>query len=176
MASDTGLALGDQAPNFTGPLVTPDGDGEDVSLSELLDDRPVLLCFYTNDFSPDCIDQWCSFRDYDWFTANDNVQVVGVSKSRPTTHRKFIDYLDLNFPLFADTDLEIAAAFDVDYRVFKVAPRSRRSCFLLDQDGVVRYRWISEHPLDPTRDTPPVGDIQAAITEELDVEPTPNDR
>jgi peroxiredoxin len=169
MVTDVGLPLDDQAPDFTATLVRPDGDSEEVALSELLDDRPVLLCFYTNDFSPDCIDQWCSFRDYDWFTANENVHVVGVSKSRPTTHQRFIDYLDLNFPLYADTDLEIAAAFDVDYRVFKVAPRSRRSCFLLDQEGAVRYRWISEHPLDPTRDTPPVGDIQAAIAAELGV-------
>jgi len=170
MTDDTGLAVGDDAPEFTAPLVSPDDERDDVSLASLLAAGPVLLCFYTNDFSPDCVDQWCSFRDYGWFDADDAVQVVGVSKSRPFTHRKFIDYLDLGFPLFADTDLAIASAFDVDYRVFKIAPRARRSCFLIDSDGVVRYRWLSEHPLDPTRDTPPVDEIHRAIVAELDVD------
>jgi len=174
MTDHVGLALGDRVPDLSAPLVYPDGRQEEVSLSELLDEKPVLLCFYTNDFTPDCVDQWCSFRDYEWFEADDAVQVVGVSKSRPFTHRKFIDYLDLAFPLYADTDLSMASAFEVDYRVFKVAPRSRRSCFLIDSDGVVRYRWISDHPLDPTRDTPSVDEIRRAIVEELDAgEPEP---
>lgn len=39
---------------------------------------------------------------------------------------------------------------------------------LLDEDGVVRYRWVGEHPLDPTRDQPPMSEIHAAIAEEFD--------
>ena len=167
MSDSDGIAVGEQVGDVTETLVRPDGDTTEVPLSDLLDDRPVLLTFYTNDFSPDCIKEWCSFRDYDWFTSDDSVQVVGVSKSRPFTHRKFIDHLGLQFPLYADTDLDLASAFGVDYRVFKIAPRARRSCFLLDSDGVVRYKWISEHPLDPTRDQPPISDIHEAIVEEF---------
>ena len=162
-----GLDVGDSAPDFTAPLVSPERGVEDVSLDSLLDDRPVLLCFYTNDFSPDCIDEWCSFRDYQWFSTSDQVQVVGISKSRASTHRRFIDYLDLTFPLFADTDLSVADAFDVSYRTFKLFPRARRSCFLLDEDRTVRYRWIGTHPLDPTRDTPDVYEVHEAIREEF---------
>jgi peroxiredoxin len=60
----SGLNVGDPASDFTAPLVSPEDGVEEVSLGSLLADRPVLLCFYTNDFSPDCIDEWCSFRDY----------------------------------------------------------------------------------------------------------------
>jgi peroxiredoxin len=167
MTTERALSVGDDAPSFTEALVAPDRETEDVPITDFLVEKSVLLCFYTNDFSPDCVGQWCSFRDYDWFTANDDVHVVGVSKSRPFTHRKFIDYLDLGFPLYADTNLDIASAFGVDYRVFGVARRARRSCFLIDQSGDVQYRWLGDHSIDPTRDSPPVDEIRVAIEDHL---------
>ncbi|WP_435180164.1 redoxin domain-containing protein [Halorussus sp. AFM4] len=168
MGDSTGIEVGETVGDVTGTLVRPDGTASETALSALLAEGPVLLTFYTNDFSPDCVEEWCSFRDYDWFASSDAVRVVGASKSRPFTHRKFIDHLDLQFPLYADTDLDLAAAFGVRYRVFKLVPRARRSCFLLDEDGVVRYRWVGEHPLDPTRDQPPIAEIHQAIAEEFD--------
>lgn len=166
-ADDVGLPVGSEAPDVSGTLVHPDGRVEKRRLSSLLDEEAVLLTFYTNDFSPDCIREWCSFRDFGWFTATQDLQVVGVSKSRVGTHKRFIDYLDLDFPLFADRNLEISKAFGVDYRVFNVLPRARRSCFFIDQDGVVRYKWIGEHPLDPTRDTPPIEELHDRIKDLL---------
>ncbi|WP_336000342.1 redoxin domain-containing protein [Halorientalis halophila] len=171
MTDSTGLAVGDTVPDFTAQLVDPDGTERTVALSELLEDKPVLLNFYTADFSPDCVDEWCSFRDFDWFASGEQVQVVGASKSGPALHKRFIDYLDLGFPLYADPDLEIAEALGVRYRAFKITSRARRSCFLIDQDQRVRYKWLSEHWLDPTRDTPPVREMHEAIVEELGGEP-----
>jgi peroxiredoxin len=167
---DVGLAVGSEVPDVGGRLVRPDGPTADVRLDELLADGPVLLSFYTADFSPDCVEEWCSFRDFDWFASGETVRVVGVSKSGPRLHRQFIDRLGLQFPLYADTDLDIAAAFGVDYRAFGLVRRSRRSCFLLDADGVVRYKWVGDHWLDPTRDTPPVGEIYDAVRERLDLD------
>jgi peroxiredoxin len=167
MTESVGLAVGETAPEFTAPLVRPDGTTTDTPLSELLAERPVLLSFYTVDFSPDCIEEWCSFRDFDWFASGEQVSVVGISKSGPRLHRSFIDRLDLGFPLYSDPNLDVAAAFGVDYRAFKLFSRSRRSCFLLDTDRTIRYRWVGDHWLDPTRDTPPVGEIHDAIRAEL---------
>lgn len=162
-----GLSVGTRAPSVSAPLVRPDGETTTVPLESLYSDRPILLTFYTNDFSPDCIEEWCSFRDYEWFTPDTRVDIVGVSKSRISTHRKFIDRLDLSFPLYADTDLTMAEAFDVKYRVFKLIPRARRSCFLIDRDGIIRYKWLAEHRLDPTRDTPDLDELRSAIEREL---------
>lgn len=164
------LDVGDPAPEFAATLVTPEGETREASLSELLD-KPVLLSFYTVDFSPDCIEEWCAFRDFDWFASGEEVNVVGVSKSGPRLHRQFIDRLDLGFPLYADTDLAISEAFGVVYRTFGVFRRSRRSCFLIDEDGVIRYRWLGEHWLDPTRDTPPVDELHEAVRAEIGEEP-----
>jgi peroxiredoxin Q/BCP len=168
MTTDRGLAVGETAPSFTAPLVFPDGSVEQTSLESLLEDRPVLLSFYTNDFSPDCIDEWCSFRDLNWFSAGEAVQVVGISKSRVKTHEKFLSYLDLQFPLYADTDLAVADKYAVTYRVLKIVRRPHRSCFLIDGDRQIRYKWVGEHPLDPTLDTPPVEEIRDAISQKLD--------
>jgi peroxiredoxin Q/BCP len=167
MSSAPGIEVGEAAPEFAAPLVHPDGETSDVALSELLASGPVLLSFYTNDFSPDCIEEWCSFRDFDWFADNDAVQVVGISKSGSYLHRRFIDYLDLGFPLFSDPDLDVAKKYRVNYRTVKLFPRARRSCFLVDTDGLIRYRWLGEHWLDPTRDTPPVAEIHEAIADIL---------
>ena len=170
MSDATGIEPGEAAPEFTATLVRPDGSEEALSLASLLADGPVLLAFYTNDFSPDCIEEWCSFRDYGFFEESD-VQVVGISKSGTYLHERFISYLGIEFPLFSDPDLEVAEAFDVSYRAARLFPRARRSCFLVDTDGIVRYRWLADHWLDPTRDVPPVEEIHQAVERVLSGEP-----
>jgi hypothetical protein len=64
-------------------------------------------------------------------------------------------------------DFDVAEAYDVAYRAFGV---SRRSCFLVDADGAIAYRWVGDHWLDPTLDTPPVGKIYEEIREIVDIE------
>jgi len=167
MSDNDGLDVGETVPAVSAQLVDPDGTTETVSLESLYTDTPVLLAFYPNDFSPDCIKEWCSFRDYDWFSTGSQVQVVGASKSRPFTHKQFIGQLNLGFSLFSDTDLEMADAFDVRYRTLKLFERPRRSVFLLGSEGTVRYNWISEHPVDPSRDTPDVSEVHRAVAEQL---------
>lgn len=168
MPDAEGLPVGTVAPDATAPLVRPDGTAERVSIGELVADGPVLLAFYTNDFSPDCVREWCSFRDYEWFALDGPVRIVGASRSRPGTHRRFIDRLDLSFPLYADVDLELARAFDVAYRVFGLLERSRRSAFLLDTDRRVRHVWLGEHAVDPTLDRPDLDALRAAVEEAID--------
>lgn len=166
MDNPTGLKVGTKAPDFTAPLVYPEHT-EETTLSDLLEDKPVLLTFYTNDFSPDCITEWCSFRDYEWFASNDEVTVVGVSISRESVHRKFIDIFDIGYPLFFDRDLAITDAYNVKYNVFHVFKRPRRSCFLIGQDQTILYKWVSEHPVDPTRDTPNMKELHTKIKTHL---------
>jgi peroxiredoxin Q/BCP len=164
---DGPLTVGADAPDVSVELVGTDGNVSPTSLSTLTDEGPVLLCFYTMDFSPDCVKQWCAFRDFDWFASGDHVQVVGVSRSGVRLHREFIDRFEIGFPLYADTDLSLSDAFGVTYRTFGLTKRARRSCFLVDGTGEVRYRWLADHWLDPTRDLPPVSEIHEAVAAEV---------
>lgn len=169
MTESVGLAVGERAPEVTAALVRPGGEIERMALSALVRERPVLLSFYPMDFSPDCIREWCAFRDFEWFASGDVVRVVGASRSGPRAHRQFIDRLGLSFPLFADTDLALADAFGVKYRTFGVSARARRSCFLVDAEIEIRYRWVADHWLDPTRDVPSMTELSDAVREALDV-------
>jgi peroxiredoxin len=65
----------------------------------------------------------------------------------------------------SDPDLELAEAYEVVYQGAKLFPRVRRSCFLVDTDEVIQYRWLADHWLDPTRDVPPVEEIHEAVWE-----------
>lgn len=160
----TPLDVGDEVPGEVGaPLVHPDGTTEERTVGSCFAEKPTLFVFYTNDFSPDCVTEWCSFRDYTWFTSEDRVNIVGISTSGVSTHRRFIDFLDLDFPLFADTNLEITDAFGVRYKLLKLFTRSRRSVFFVDTDSVVRYRWLGQSFVDPTRDQPPLDEIRQAV-------------
>ena len=163
MTESTGLAVGETAPNVAAPLVRPEGGVAAAPLSALVAEKPVLLCFYPGDFSPDCIREWCAFRDYEWFASSDRVRVVGASRSSVRLHREFIDHLGLGFPLYADRDLAAAEGFGVAYRPFGLSRRARRSCFLVDESLTVRYRWVADHWLDPTREQPPLTEIRAGI-------------
>jgi peroxiredoxin Q/BCP len=165
--SQSALAVGEEAPAFVAPLARPTGETEVVPFASLLEERPVLLVFYTNDFTPNCVAEWCSFRDYSYLATEDRYQVVGISKSWTATHHRFIDWLDLPFPLYSDTNLDVAEAFGVDYRTFGLLRRSWRSCFLVDTDRTVRYRWLADHPLDPTRDVPDVWEVHEGVVEAL---------
>ncbi|WP_137283788.1 redoxin domain-containing protein [Halorussus salinisoli] len=144
MEDSGGPAVGSRAPAFTAPLAAPDGSVSDVSLSSLLADGAVLLVFQPTNFELETFAERHALGTYDWFTADDRVRVVGINRARPRTNREFADYLDVTYPFCSDRDLSIAESYGVTYRAFGIAPRARRACFFVDEDGVVRYRWVAD--------------------------------
>jgi peroxiredoxin len=144
MGGSDGPTEGSRAPEFTAPLAAPDGTVEEVSLSSLLDDGALLLVFQPTNFELDSFTERSALGEYDWFTADDRVRVVGVNRARPRTNQEFVDYLDVTYPFCSDRNLSIAKSYGVTYRALGVAPRARRACFFIDCDGVVRYRWVGD--------------------------------
>ncbi|WP_143154360.1 hypothetical protein [Haladaptatus sp. T7] len=59
----------------------------------------------------------------------------------------------------------------VGVSVFEMVRRARRSCFLIDRSGVVRYVWVSDHPIDPTMRRPPLAEVHDAVLEAFGTEP-----
>lgn len=152
MAESGRPAVGEEAPTFTAPLARPSGGVEDVPLQALLADQPVLLVFHAAGFDLESLCDRGAVREFDWFTFEERVRIVGVSRAPPATHGKIIDHLELDYPFYSDRDLSIAAAYGARYRVWGIAPRARQSCFLVDGDGIVRFRWMA-------------GDVQSATSE-----------
>ena len=124
------IAVGDRAPQFTLPAT----GGDTVSLSDFAG-RPVVLVFYPGDDTPVCTKQLNSYNDgLDQFEALD-AQVLGISAQGVDSHEKFSGKHGFKFPLLADTDKTVAGL----YGTLGPIGFPRRSVFVIDAGGVVRY-------------------------------------
>ncbi len=94
---------GKAAPDFT--LLAD--DGTKVRLKDLRG-KPVVLYFYPRDNTPGCTREACAFRDRKAELAKAGAKVLGVSTDSVASHVKFRENYDLNFPLLADTEHEVA--------------------------------------------------------------------
>ncbi len=124
------VSVGDAAPSFSLPAT---GGGE-ASLNDYLG-KPLVLVFYPGDDTPVCTKQLNSYNDdLSQFEAL-NAQVVAISAQSVESHEKFSDKHGFKFPLLADTDKSVAAA----YGTLGPLGFPRRSVFIVDADGVIRY-------------------------------------
>jgi peroxiredoxin Q/BCP len=95
----------------------------------------VVLVFYPGDDTPVCTKQLNSYnREMAAFDAL-NAQVLGISAQGIDSHEAFSRKHGLKFPLVADTDKSVAAL----YGTLGPLGFPRRSVFIVDGSGVVRY-------------------------------------
>ena len=131
------VEIGQPAPDFTLPGVQGH-ERRDYTLSEFRG-KKVVLAFYPGDNTPGCTRQMCSYRDhFDDFSGVEAV-VLGISPQDVDSHEKWIEKRDLPFPLLADTDMKVVKEYGVGAPVLGV----RRSVFLIDTAGIVRYKHVA---------------------------------
>ncbi len=124
------VGIGDRAPDFT---LSGTG-GDTVSLSDFAG-KPVVLVFYPGDDSPVCTKQLNAYNDgLDQFE-NLDAQIIGISAQSVESKDAFASKYGFDFPLLADTDKEVA----VEYGTLGPIGFPRRSTFIVDADGVIRY-------------------------------------
>ena len=124
------LKAGDRAPEF----VLQNDAGVDTSLTDLLENGPLILYFYPADFTPGCTKEACSIRDMHNDIQSVGLQVAGVSPQDAESHARFREKHDLPFVLLCDPDKVAIKMYDVD-GPFGVAVR--RATFLIGQDRVI---------------------------------------
>jgi len=137
------IKVGDKAPNFELPL-TMDTTWK---LSDNLGKQNIVLLFFPLAFSPPCHKELCSFRDgFHEFKSLDAL-VVAVSIDNPFVLNKWKEELQLPFLLLSDFNKTVAPAYGAFYD--KLGPLNgvaKRSAFVIDKKGIVRFTWISEDP------------------------------
>jgi peroxiredoxin len=136
------LSVGDTAPDFSlAPAPGPDR----VSLSQFKGEKNVVLLFFPMAFSSVCTDEICQLaEDYSQWQGLD-AQVLGVSVDSVFVLQKFAEETNAEFPLLSDFNKEAMKAFDVMYEDFFGAHGvAKRSAFVIDKDGVIRYAWVTE--------------------------------
>src|SRR5262245_33440052 len=124
------VGVGDQAPAFK-----LSGTGGKVYALEDYSGQPVVLVFYPGDDTPVCTKQLNTYNDgLDQFT-NLGAQVLAISAQDIASHERFAGKHGFAFPLLADTDKAVAGSYGT------VGPIGfpRRSVFIVDGEGVIRY-------------------------------------
>jgi len=139
------INVGDTAPNFE--LV--DTELKMRTLDEFKG-KKIVLSFIVAASSPVCEVELCTFRDSWNEISNLGAQVIAISNDGPFANKAFAEKNNYNFPLLGDYKSQTIRDYDVlmphllhvkDYNAAK------RSVFVIDENGTVVYKWVSEDPL-----------------------------
>lgn len=151
-------AVGSKAPTFT----AFDFEKKPRTLSEFLGKKTVLA-FFPGAFTGVCTKEMCAFRDSLSKLNNLNAQVVAISVDSPFANKGFATANNLPFPLLSDYSREVIKQYDIVLNNFAGLTgytAAKRSVFVLDKDGVVKYAWVSD---DPGKE-PPYDDVIQAVS------------
>ena len=124
----------------------PDQDRKMRSLNEF-QGKKVVLAFFPGAFTGPCTKEMCTFRDS---LGSLPGNVVAVSVNDPFTNKAFADANKLNFPILSDytrDTIKKLNIFHTDFAGLKGYTVAKRSVFILDEKGTVRYKWVTEDPL-----------------------------
>jgi peroxiredoxin len=139
------ILTGQQAPDFT----LRDSQKNKITLSEQRG-KNVLLLFYPLAFTSTCTKELCMVRDNLAFYNNANAQVYGISVDSLFVQDKFKQEHEITFPLLSDFNKVVSRAYDSIYETWfnDMEGVSKRSAFVLDKEGVVRYAEVLENASD----------------------------
>jgi peroxiredoxin Q/BCP len=133
--SETRLAAGDNAPDFT---LTSD-TGEQVSLSGLRGQK-VVVYFYPAAMTPGCTTQACDFSDSLSSLKAAGYEVLGISPDEPEKLARFREHDGLTITLLSDPDRSALAAYGAfgEKKMYgKTVQGVIRSTFVVDEQGTL---------------------------------------
>lgn len=140
------VSEGDYAPDFTAPLAN--GDIDDVTLSEAVEDGPVVLAFFPGAFTSVCSHEMEAFDDRLDDIADAGATIYGISIDTPFAQNAFRDELGLGFDLVSDSERAIVDDYGIamDFAALGVHNLAKRAVFVVDSDREVTYAWVSDDP------------------------------
>jgi len=136
--------VGQQAPEFT----LFDTERKPRSLAEFRGKKTVVA-FYPGAFTGVCTKEMCALRDSMSRFNELDAQVVGISVDSPFANKAFATQNNFQFPLLSDHSRSVATAYGIllnDFAGVSGYTTPKRSVFILDKNGVVRYAWITDNP------------------------------
>jgi glutaredoxin-dependent peroxiredoxin len=111
--------------------------------------QKVVLAFFVGAFTGVCTKEMCAFRDSMARLIDLKAQVIGVSVNDPFSNKGFAEKNRLTFPILSDYNREVIKAYNLelpDFSGLEGYTTAKRSIFVLDKKGIVRYTWITEDP------------------------------
>jgi len=134
---------GQLAPDFS----LFDSDKKKITLSDHRGSNVVLL-FFPQAFTGVCTEELCAVRDSLHVYETLNAKVFGISVDSVFTLAKYKEEQGYNFPLLSDFNKEVSMAYGSIYEtwIFDMKGVSRRSAFVIDREGVIRYAEVLDNP------------------------------
>ena len=75
-------------------------------------------------------------------------EIVAVAVTAVFSQQAFAKSLGLDFPLVSDWNEQATPAYGVQYDVWRGHEGlAKRSLFLIDRDGIIRFVWVTENAL-----------------------------
>ena len=150
------IDVGAKAPDFA----LPNQDRETVRLSDVVKKGPVVLAFLPGAFSGTCTAEMCKFRDSWSELGKSGAQMIGVSTDTFFALKAWGDQQNYNFPLLSDYNKDVIRQYGVvNPDMIGMKDIAKRSIFVIDRDGVVRYREV----LDDARTEPDYGKVRETL-------------
>ena len=158
------LQVGEKAPDFT--LVTKTAEGPQlVKLSDEIGKSNLVLLFVPMAFTGVCTTELCDISggisEYEALDA----KVFGISGDSPFAQEAWAKQAGITLPLLSDYEHTVAKAYGVAYEQFLPEANlimggvAKRSAFVIDKTGVVRFADVKEHP----KDLPDFEGVKAAL-------------
>jgi glutaredoxin-dependent peroxiredoxin len=151
------IQVGDKAPDFT----LRNSEKEQVSLKNYRGQNVVLL-FFPMAFTGVCTKELCEMRDSIADYGKLDAQVLAVSVDSVFTLDKWKQEQGFNFPLLSDFNKTVSKKYESIYKdfVFEMKGVSKRSAFVIDKEGTVRYAEVLEN----AGEIPNFGAVKAALS------------
>jgi peroxiredoxin len=135
------LQIGNAAPDFT----LYNTEKQAIKLSELRGQNVVLL-FFPLAFTSTCTKELCGVRDDIANYEGLNAKVFGISVDSIFSLGQFKKEQGLNFDLLSDFNKDASTAYGCLYEQFVLEMKgvSKRSAFLIDDNGIIQYAEVLE--------------------------------
>ena len=138
------VSVGDTAPDFSAPLAL--GDISEFTLSDRLEEAPLVFAFFPGAFSGTCTSEMGTFENrLDEFEGA-GATVYGVSVDLPWALQEFRKGETLSFGMISDTNRDVIDAYDLetDFVSMGLEDLAKRAVVVVDDDRVVQYAWVTD--------------------------------
>ena len=129
------MNIGDKIPEILGK----DQNGKEIKASDYKG-RKIVLYSYPKASTPGCTAEACSLQAHKTELAAAGYEIIGVSKDKEATQKKFADAQGLDFPLIADTDttlLQTLGCWGEKVACGRRTIGTLRTTYLVNEEGVI---------------------------------------
>ena len=136
------IQIGSIAPDFT----LFNSEKQEVTLSQYLG-KSVVLLFYPQAFTGVCTTELCDIRDNLNVYSKLNAEILAISVDSVFTLENWKQQQGFNFQMLSDFNKTVSIAYETIYETFAFGMKgvSKRSAFVVDSKGVLRYVEILDN-------------------------------